>query len=175
MAASHTMVLKIREATTWLGGFFRCSLNRDFLCHRGFCVKGAAKGVLRKSPDRQRVNRIAGLREINNQCIRKKRNDDASELIVASAMAYSAPARVPASGDAGPGGPMPRPSLRTIFFTLWASAARYPSQSTFHSPRNRDLSHPNRSREAKVPSAMVRRRNRSRWYAAVRFRSRALE
>ena len=81
------------------------------------------KGMLRKSPDLQRVYRIAGLREINNQFIKKKRSDDASELIVASAMAYSAPARVPASCDAGPGGPILRPSLRTIFFTLWASAA----------------------------------------------------
>ena len=131
-------------------------------------------GVLRKSPDRQWVYRIGELSETNNQFVRKKRGGDAVEFINAAAMAYSAPATGPASGDAGPGGPTPRPNLRTIFFTLWASPAMYPSQSTFHSPRSRDLSHPNRSREAKVPSAMVRRRNRSRWYAAVRLRSRAL-
>ena len=47
------------------------------------------------------------------------------------------------------------PSLRTIFSTWWASAAMYPSQSTFHSPRNRDWSHPRRSSDAMVPSAMV--------------------
>ena len=87
------------------------------------CVKGGEKGVLRKSLDSQRVYRIAGLSETNNQFIRKKRNGDVVEFISASAMAYSALATVPASGDAGPDGPTPRPSLRTIFFTLWASAA----------------------------------------------------
>ena len=45
--------------------------------------------------------------------------------------------------------------FRTILRMFWAGAAMYPSQSTFHSPRNRDLSNPRRSREAEIPSALV--------------------
>ena len=44
------------------------------------------------------------MRERSNQFIRKKRSGDAVEFISSSAMAYSAPATVPVSGDAGPGG-----------------------------------------------------------------------
>ena len=41
----------------------------------------------------------------------------------------------------------------------------------FHNPRSRDRAQLSRSSEAKVPSAMVRRRKRSRWYSEVRFLS----
>ena len=47
---------------------------------------------------------------------------------------------------------------RTAFSTLWAMDAMNPSQSTFHSPLSRDFAHPSRSRDAKIPSTMVRRR-----------------
>ena len=43
----------------------------------------------------------------------------------------------------------------------------YPSQSTFHSPRRRDLAHPIRSSEANAPSAMVWRLTLSRRYSLV--------
>ena len=86
-----------------------------------------------------------------NQLIEEKHRAGAAQYAAATAMAYPVSATVPAAGDAVPRGPTPWPSLRTIFSTLWASAAMYPSQSTFHGPRNRGFSHPRRSREAKVP------------------------
>ena len=73
--------------------------------------------------------------------------------------------------DRPPGGPAPWLNLRTIFNMLWARTAIYPSQSTFPNLRSRDRAQLNRSSEAKVPSAMVRRRNRYRWYSAVAFLS----
>ena len=53
-------------------------------------------------------------------------------------------------------------SLRTIFSRLWAKAAIYLSQSTFHNPHSQGRAHPSRSRDAKVHSAIVRLRKRSR-------------
>ena len=70
-------------------------------------------------------------------------------------MAWSALEATASAGATGAGGPTPRPSLRTILRTLWAKDAIYPSQLTFHKPLSRVLAHPSRSREAKVPSAMV--------------------
>ena len=66
------------------------------------------------------------------------------------------------AGNVGSGGPTPRLNVRTSLSTLWATAAMYPSQSTFHNPRNRDWAQPRRSDEANVPSAMVCRRFLSR-------------
>ena len=99
--------------------------------------------------------RRAGVRPDTNQLTQNKYRGGAERYDAASVMAYSASATIPAAGDAGPGGPTPRPSLPTIFGTLWSSADMYPSRCTFHCPRTRDLSHPRRSREAKVPSTMV--------------------
>ena len=106
--------------------------------------------------------------------IHPEHDDSTAKNAAASATSHLTSWAMASAGATGLGGPTPRHSLRTIFSTLWASAAMYPSQSTFHSPRNRDFSHPNRSSEAKAPSAMVLRRLLSRRAAAVRFRSRAL-
>ena len=55
--------------------------------------------------------------------------------------------------------------------TLWAMAAMYPSQSTFHNLLSRDRAQPSRSMEANTPSTIVLRRTLSRRKADVRFRS----
>ncbi len=55
--------------------------------------------------------------------------------MIASALVCSALATAATAGDVGPRGPIPRPSLRTIFSTLCASDTMYLSQSTFPNPR----------------------------------------
>ena len=56
---------------------------------------------------------------------------------------------------AGSGGPAKSPRRRIAFFRLCANDDMYPSQSTFHSPRNLLLAQPNRSCDANTPSAIV--------------------
>ena len=56
---------------------------------------------------------------------------------------------------AGSGGPAKLSRRRTAFFRLCANDDMYPSQSTFHSPRNLLLAQPNRSCDANTPSAIV--------------------
>ena len=75
------------------------------------------------------------------------------------------------SGESGPAGPVHRPSLRTAFRTLCAKDAIYPSQSNFQIPLRRDLAHPSRSKDAKIPSAIVWRLTLSRRYSLVWFLS----
>ena len=58
-----------------------------------------------------------------NQHNRKKRRRNAVQDAAASSMRGSELMAVAMAGDTGPGGLAPWPSLRTIFSTLWASAA----------------------------------------------------
>ena len=90
-------------------GIYGCQWRRQGFVEK---VAGLTAGLLHCGPegDKQPVHQ-------------EKHRGGAVEFISASAMAYSAPATVPESGVAGPGDLTPRPSLRTIFFTLWASAA----------------------------------------------------
>ena len=126
--------------------------------------------LLRKSAECGNVYRGTGLRLKTSQLNNEKHRGVVAWPIIAVAMVYSVPATVPASGDAGPCGAIPRPILRAIFSTLCANTSIYPSQSTFHKPRSRDAAHPNRSNDAKVPSTMVRRWFFSCRYAAVLLR-----
>ena len=66
-------------------------------------------------------------------------------MVVGSPQAFgvSGSPCVAALGFNGAGGPVPWRNRRTALSTLWARAAIYPSQSTLHYPRSRDLAqHP---------------------------------
>ena len=132
-----------RQWTSWYRHITLALLAHAFLAvTRYYAIVGDAKGVsisevgpLRKSARLRWYHRRAGVRPVTNQLSQKKRHDRAAQYAPASAMACSELMAVTLAGDAGPPGPTPWPSLRTIFSTWWASAAMYPSHSTFHSPR----------------------------------------
>ncbi len=77
-------------------------------------------------------------------------------------------------GFNGAVGPVPWRNLRTALSALWARAAIYPSPSTRHNPRSRDLSQPGLSRDGRVPSETILWPFCARRYATVWFRSLAL-
>ena len=66
------------------------------------------------------------------------RHTGAAKMTAMSSAAFPPLAAITSTAVAGQGGPTPPRNLRTFSFTWWASAAMYPSQSTFHSPRSRD-------------------------------------
>ena len=79
-------------------------------------------------------------------------------MVVGSPQAFGvAGTQSAALGFNGTRGPVPWRSRRTDLSALWARAPIYPSQSTLHNRRSRDLAQPSLSGDAKVPSATIRR------------------